>query len=383
MRLLIISAMPHYSKEGTIVGWGPTVREIDRLAELFDSLRHIAFLYPEEAPDTSLPYSTEKMTLIPVAPSGGKTFLTKLGVLALFPRYLATIRRELAQADMVHLRAPANISLLAILLLMIVQRPRRRWIKFAGNWQPSGPEPWSYRLQRFLLRKPWHSGVVTINGQWPGQAAHVLSFLNPSLSQDEVAAARAASADKRLGRPLRLLFVGRLVDGKGVGVVLELARRLLGSGLDFTLDLAGDGPQRAEYEAFVHTHGLEARVKFHGWLAPAGLNELYRVAHCLVFPSASEGWPKVLSEAMAYGVVAVASAVSSIPQILEQTGGGLALPLEKIEVWEETLLKLAADPDLWLELSRNGRKAAARFTFDAYLEAVRALIVGQAPKIER
>jgi hypothetical protein len=42
MRLLIISHTPHYHRDGEIVGWGATVREIDHLAALFESVVHIA-----------------------------------------------------------------------------------------------------------------------------------------------------------------------------------------------------------------------------------------------------------------------------------------------------------------------------------------------------
>ena len=57
MRLLVISNMSHYLRDDEVVGWGPTVQEIDHLATLFDEVRHIACLHPEPAPASALPYA--------------------------------------------------------------------------------------------------------------------------------------------------------------------------------------------------------------------------------------------------------------------------------------------------------------------------------------
>ena len=57
MKLLIVSHTPHYQKGNAIVGWGPTIREIDYLAQVFDRVVHVAPLHPEAAPASSLPYT--------------------------------------------------------------------------------------------------------------------------------------------------------------------------------------------------------------------------------------------------------------------------------------------------------------------------------------
>src|SRR6266498_2960992 len=56
MNLLIISGMPHYMRNGQVVGWGPTALEIDHLATVTDTIRHIAPLYPGAPPLSAIPY---------------------------------------------------------------------------------------------------------------------------------------------------------------------------------------------------------------------------------------------------------------------------------------------------------------------------------------
>ena len=108
--------------------------------------------------------------------------------------------------------------------------------------------------------------------------------------------------------------------------------------------LSATGPERPLSEAWAREHDLNSRVTFHGWLPKSALAHFYTQAHFLLLPSASEGWPKVLSEAMAHGVVPLAGAVASIPQILSETGAGLALPPLKVSVFVEALVNLAESP---------------------------------------
>jgi glycosyltransferase involved in cell wall biosynthesis len=369
MRLLIVSHTPHYRAAGQLVGWGPTVRELDHLAELFAEVVHVAPVYDGQAPGSALAYTSSRVRLRPVNPAGGETLRAKLDIARLYPAYAAAIRDELRHADAVHVRCPANISLLALALLHGARRPGPRWVKYAGNWQPDGAEPWSYAVQRRWLAANYHRGVVTVNGQWPDQPPHVYTFHNPSLTEAELAAGRRAAADKRLTQPLELLFVGALNDAKGVGRVLQVALALRQQDVPYRLRLLGDGPDRPRYESWAADHSLRDIV-FHGWVPPQAVGRFNAAAHFILHPSLSEGWPKVLSEAMAYGVVPVASAVSSMPQILAATGAGVACPVEDIDGLTAAIVNYVNNPAEWQAASRAGVAAAPQFGYRAYQAAV-------------
>lgn len=375
MKLLIISHIPHYINNGRIVGWGPTIQEINHLSLIFDEIRVIANLYAETAPLSALPYLSQRVHLIPVPPAGGKNFLDKLGILRLAPLYLKKILKELPWADMVHVRCPANISLLGIILLAARTQPKMRWVKYAGNWRPNGRESWSYTFQRWWLGKGVHRGIVTINGHWPDQPQHVYSFLNPSLTEKEAQEGREIAAPKELKFPLNFLFVGRIEAAKGVGRLLQVVEELNKHNLQLVLHLVGDGPERPTFERWCHKQGIASQVNFHGWLPRPVIADFYAKAHFLLFPSsASEGWPKVLSEAMASGVVPLAGAVSSIPQILAETGAGIALPPLDVNAFVNEILAYVAHPDRWKAASRAGVAAAPKFTYQHYLHELRRVL---------
>ena len=385
VKLLVISHTEHYRRGGQIVGWGATVREIDHLASLFERVVHIAPLHPGPAPESAIPYQAGHVELIPVPPAGGRTLGSKPGILWRIPRYVRVILRELRRADAVHVRCPANISLVAIVLLALLKQPRTRWIKYAGNWSPQAGEAWSYRFQRWWLRRNFVRGVVTVNGEWPDQPEHVVSFLNPCLTDEELEEGRAAAAGKHLREPLRLIVVGRVEQAKGIGRALDVVSLLTAAGVSVCLDVVGDSPERARFEQQARQAGIEARVRFHGALPRTALPALYRDAHFVLLPSSSEGWPKVLSEAMAYGAVPLASAVGSVPDYLARFGTGRALDPDDIRGYVEAIRYYAAHPDEWKGESTRSAEAAAAFSYRAYLHAVQRLpgMPAQAARVDR
>ncbi|MDQ3819685.1 MAG: glycosyltransferase [Acidobacteriota bacterium] len=218
--------------------------------------------------------------------------------------------------------------------------------------------------------KRWHRGVVTINGEWPEQPAHVHSFFNPCLTEQELSEAKTAGLNKQLSGPLRLLYVGHLLAEKGVTRVLDILACLRREGCDAYLDIIGDGPERVLLEALATDLNVSDAVKLHGWLARPLLAPLYAQAHFMLLPTESEGWPKVLSEAMAYGAVPLSSDVSSIPQYLKEFGTGKVYRPEDIESFADAIIRYSNHPEEWKRESHNGIEAAVLFSYDNYLDAV-------------
>jgi glycosyltransferase involved in cell wall biosynthesis len=374
MRLLIISHTPHYQDDSGVVGWAPTVREIDQLASRFSHVRHVAPLHGGLPPASSAGYSAENVELVPVAPSGGDGFLGKLDALRASPGYARTINRELENADMVHVRAPANIAMVAMLLVRGKRGPRARWFKYAGNWKPTRKESATYTAQRLWLERGRHAGIVTVNGRWPGQPPWVRTFYNPSLDNAELERGRVAAASKSLTSPLQLIYVGQLLESKGGGRAVEILARVRALGIDARLTIYGDGPDRGKFENLAVSTQTSAHVEFAGWRPAADLAAAYARTHFVLLPSASEGWPKVLSEGMAYGALPIAGAVSSIPQYLQEFAIGAACDPSDREAFARAIVAYAAAPDRWQRESRVAVSSARTFSFEHYLEQVDDLL---------
>ncbi|MBK6876946.1 MAG: hypothetical protein IPG99_11005 [Ignavibacteria bacterium] len=204
MKLAIISHTPHYLREGRIVGWGATVREINHLTKLFDDIYHIAPLHDEEAPDSSLEYSSERITLVPLKKYGGETLRDKLSIVTTAAYNLNTITPVLEKVDWVQFRAPTAMGLYVLPFLAVRRKPKR-WVKYAGNWIMDNP-PYSYALQKWMLEKNYLNCKVTINGWWEGQQEHILSFPNPCLDDEELKKGKLDSKVKGLHKTIEALF---------------------------------------------------------------------------------------------------------------------------------------------------------------------------------
>jgi glycosyltransferase involved in cell wall biosynthesis len=375
MRLLIISHTPHYYDNDTMQAWGATVREIDFLALYFDEVVHIAPIHQELSPDSSLAYQAKNIRICPVSPSGGETIRNKFAILLKIPEYIYSIVKEMKTADIVHVRSPSNISLVALFLLIFNKSSKVKWVKYAGNWHPTEKEAWSYTLQRWILQNNLHRGVVTVNGHWPRQPNHVHSFINPCLTQSERDTGIEVTRHKKLTIPYHLLFVGRLDSAKGVDRTLDICAKLQEKKLPFRLDLVGDGPKRRSFELLASELEISEKTHFHGWLPRFTLNQYYSDAHFIIFPStSSEGWPKVLSEAMAYGVVPIASNVSSIPQILRDAKAGYAFSPNDIDHFVQAISDFSKNPSSWKSLSHAAVAAAGNFTYENYITAVKKIL---------
>lgn len=375
MRLLIISHTPHYIKLDQIVGWGSTVREIDHLAALFNEVVHIAPLHAEPDPGSSLPYTSPKVRVRPVNPAGGNRLNDKLSILKQIPSYVRVMLEELKTADVVHVRCPAAISLVALFVLLVKRKPQYRWVKYAGNWKPTGKEALSYSLQRLILKFNIINALTTVNGNWKNLPGHFVPFVNPSMSDEELIKANIAGQQKKLSPPYRILFVGRLEGAKGVGRIIQIARLLHEQELPFEIDLVGDGFEKAKWENEANNSRLAEKVKFHGWLPRIAINAHYEKAHFILLPSiASEGWPKVLSEAMAYGTVVLASDISSIPEVIELSGAGYAFNPHDIRAYSDAIINLVENPETWHEKSRNAMHYSSFYTYSYYLTQLRKMI---------
>src|SRR6266567_2967760 len=133
------------------------------------------------------------------------------------------------------------------------------------------------------------------------------------------------------GAPFTVLFVGRLVERKGVSHLVD-AVSLLRSGVDVRLVIVGDGPERARIEARVREQGLDGRVAVRGRVSDAELQAAYAAADVFVLPAVmdrrgdTEGLGVVLLEAMNHRVPVIASAIGGITDIVEDGVSGLLVP---------------------------------------------------------
>jgi glycosyltransferase involved in cell wall biosynthesis len=94
---------------------------------------------------------------------------------------------------------------------------------------------------------------------------------------------------------------------------------------EFTLLIAGEGPERANLERLIAQHGLGGRVRLLGARPQAELPELYGAADALILASSREGWANVLLEAMACGTPVIATEIWGNPEVVARPEAGILM----------------------------------------------------------
>ena len=154
----------------------------------------------------------------------------------------------------------------------------------------------------------------------------------------------------------RLLFVGRLIERKGVHVLLEAFRGVRAAIPDAELTIVGDGPERARLEAMAGELALSG-VAFRGHLAGDDLPAAYRESAILVLPANAEAMPNVVLEAMAAGLAIVTTPTGG-SEVLR--GNGVVVPHADPVALRDALVAYLTDPGLgrraWSHLAPAGRR---------------------------
>jgi colanic acid/amylovoran biosynthesis glycosyltransferase len=132
--------------------------------------------------------------------------------------------------------------------------------------------------------------------------------------------------------PLRLLSVGRLIEKKGFRYLIDACRRLHSSGLRFSCQIVGHGPEHDLLQGLIDEYSLSEIVLLTGPRSQTELTEILAQSSVFVFPAVhdsagdTDNLPTVLIEAMASHLPVVSTEIAGIPEIVQQNGNGLLVP---------------------------------------------------------
>jgi glycosyltransferase involved in cell wall biosynthesis len=175
--------------------------------------------------------------------------------------------------------------------------------------------------------------------------------------------------DKR--HKYNLLYVGSLNRLKGVDVFIE-ALLMIGSNLFNKITFIGGGVKLEEY---IKRTGMMPNIEFTGYLNREEIFNYFKQTDFIVLPSYSEGFPKVLAEAAAFGVIPICTSVSSIPQYITPECGYL---ISKPDVSElsEVLLKIISEPaEVLNNKAINCIKMSNLFTYERFIARIENEII--------
>ncbi len=165
----------------------------------------------------------------------------------------------------------------------------------------------------------------------------------------------------------------RLQGNKHPLEAIEAFHRLRGAFPDWTLEIAGDGPEYERCRERVAALGEEDRIRMHGWVDNREMASYYGRWRLLLFPSNYEGLPNSVIESLRCGTPVLASPVGGIPDVIEEGETGWFLPGTTVEAIEAALSGLLKRDDLGDAGGRAEAFARKAFSFEDVLERFRTV----------
>ncbi|MCC2111994.1 MAG: glycosyltransferase family 4 protein [Hyphomicrobiales bacterium] len=171
----------------------------------------------------------------------------------------------------------------------------------------------------------------------------------------------AGDASVAMKPPVKVLAIGRFVAKKGFDQLIRATRLLADRGIDIEVTFAGDGPLGDKLKRQAQEFGLSDRIAFPGYVSYDCVGDLFMAADMVVMPcviAASndrDGIPTVIIEALLHRLPVVSTAVSGIPELIENEVTGLLVGERDPQALADAIARLIEDRDLALRLAEAGR----------------------------
>jgi glycosyltransferase involved in cell wall biosynthesis len=361
-KLVVISHTAHqYLPDGSLVGWGPTIAELNYLSQYWNELVHVGCLVSYTKNPSLQSYTSNRIRFSPIPSFGGTAWYQKLGVFYKAPQIIWQIVKSLKGATHVQIRVPMGIGIYVLPLFLFIPRNFILWVKYANNWGHVS-NSLGYRIQRWFLDKNFLNCAVTINGFWPNQKEHLKSFENPCITNEQFEFGKII--DKSFDKKLRVVFAGRIEAVKGIDLLMQVLETLPQDRFEEWVFI-GEGPLKEPLQNL--TDELKINAKFPGFVSQLEVHRYLANANILILPSKSEGFPKIVAEAWNYQVIPIVSPVGSLPHYLQQGKNGFMMDNvseKNLNTAFEQLLKMT--PQELQGIAQNCQKLADKFTFEYY-----------------
>lgn len=213
--------------------------------------------------------------------------------------------------------------------------------------------PWARALQRWVARTSSRIGVVSLA---LGDEL-VRRGVDPTLIRVLPMGVAIPPAATALARDARLIaFAGRMVQGKGVELLLAALQRLSAGGSEVRLELAGGGPELDHFRRRAVALGLDRVVQFLGPVPQRRVQDLFARAAVAAMPSDAEGLGLVMLEAMAAGCPVVVTDLPAVRGVVRPGANGLVFPERDGPALAAALQAFLMDGAFASRLGDQGRK---------------------------
>lgn len=370
MKFAIITHVNHIQENNQFFGYAPYIREMNIWFKFVDEVIIVAPAKKGVPTAIDISYNHENIAFKKVPDFNLTSFIKVLDSLFKLPTILWKIFWVMKEADHIHLRCPGNMGLIGCLIQIFFPN-KKKTAKYAGNWDPKSKQPWTYKLQMYILNNTFltRNMQVLVYGEWENQSKNIRSFFTATYSESE-----KEIVTKNYDQVKEFVFVGNLSEGKNPLYAVNLIKLLFEANENVVLNIYGEGIQRKILEQFIKGNNLEKIVIIKGNQNKEVVKLAYQKSHFVILPSQSEGWPKAIAEGMFWGCVPVSTSVSCVPFMLDHGKRGILLKMN-LHKDVRQIQKTLSDESSFLMKSKLSTNWSQNFTTDIFEEEISKLIV--------
>lgn len=367
MKLLVVGTAPFIATPDGWVAYSPLVMEMDLW---FDKVDHVTVMAPTsyDKPLLTKPLARQDIKVVAIPAFDLNSFGGIFRMLWALPIIKVKMLIAMAKADHIHLRCPGNIGLISSWIQLLFPR-KIKTAKYAGNWDPESRQPRTYRLQKYLLSNSFltRNMQVLVYGDWPNQSKNIKPFFTATYWEKD----KEALHERSYTDTIQMVYLGTLSANKRVDYAIELMAELKNRGISIKFDVFGAGAQQVKLKELVVKCALEQEVVFHGNQPKEVVTSALKNADFAILPSKSEGWPKAVAEAMFWGAIPLASAVSCVPWMLDYGKRGVLLDFKTDA---ETIQAMLTRPKRLRNMSAAAAAWSRQYTLDKFESEIEMLL---------
>lgn len=373
MKFAIITHVVHKQKSEQYFAYEPYVREMNLWGKYVQEIIVLAPKTLDKISPIEVAYKHSKIRFEEIPTFNTTSLINIIKSFFIVPLILWRIFFVMKKADHIHLRCPGNIGLLGCFVQIFFPK-KHKTAKYAGNWDSKSKQPLSYRLQKWILSNTFltKNCKVLVYGEWEHQSKNILPFFTASYKDDEI----ENVPTKNLSNKINFIYVGTFSKGKQPLLSVKVVEQLKNKGHNVTLNMYGNGLEFKKVEKYVAENNLYDLIFLHGNKSKETVKEAFKNSHFLIFISKSEGWPKVVAEAMFWSCLPISSSVSCVPYMLDYGNRGVLVESD-VNLIVSKIKELIKNKTAYQFKVEEARKWSQKYTLELFSTSIHKLLLDE------
>lgn len=371
MRLVIVSHKICWAADNSPSGYatdGGFPLQVGTISELFAQTRIVVPCETAANPIGVVALTGNNLAICPLPIPNGNGWRRKLWIIIWLAKNWQIIWREIKNADAVHALIPGDVGTIGILFALLQKKPL--FVRYCGNWlfqKTTAEHIWRWSMEKLAGGRNVMLATGGATALPSPRYPNVKWIFSTSLREKEM----AQISPRRISNPdaPKLIIVCRQEKRKGVDCVIESLPLILKKFPGATLNVVGGGSELDTFKKLAHSLKLNDHIIFHGKVAQPKVLALLQQAELFCYPTASEGFPKAVLEALACGLPVVTTPVSVLPLLLG-SGCGRILANTNGATIAAAVTEIYQDANLYHKMSGAAIQTARQYTLERWRDFI-------------